>query len=227
MKIRKDLIVVALATFCLTATLFMVVTTKSADSPNWDPWADIKEDGTVDIYDAITLANAFGSSGTTPKDVNVTNWPLSSRTIHILENYPLTWNVTDYPNIEGPRWIEVGNFPTLGYSRMKLYSELTNCTNLGIDTPHKVEIYMRINSTFDWGSTRDMDEGSIIWWQGNPPEGETVYVGTRPYGFETMYAVVAPYYYISLYCDIYIDRVVPFPPIVSCNLSLGVYLSNE
>jgi hypothetical protein len=75
MKFRRDLIIVALTTFCLTSTLFMVATTRSADSPNWDPWADIKEDGTVDIYDAITLANAYGSSGETPKNVNVTNWP--------------------------------------------------------------------------------------------------------------------------------------------------------
>ncbi len=74
MKIRKDLIVVALATFCLTATLFMVVLTRSADDPNWDPWVDIKEDGTVDIYDAITLANAYGTSGDTTKNVTVTNW---------------------------------------------------------------------------------------------------------------------------------------------------------
>jgi hypothetical protein len=71
MKIRKDLIVVALATFCLTATLFMVVLTRSADDPNWDPWVDIKEDGTVDIYDAITLANAYGTSGDPTKNVTI------------------------------------------------------------------------------------------------------------------------------------------------------------
>jgi len=75
MKIRRDLIVVALATFCLTATMFMVVTSRSADDPNWNPWADLQDDGTVDIYDAITLANAYGSSGDTTKNVNVTNWP--------------------------------------------------------------------------------------------------------------------------------------------------------
>ena len=75
MKFRRDLIIVALVTFCLTATVFMVVPTRSADDPNWNPWADLQDDGTVDIYDAITLANAFGSSGDTPKNVNVTNWP--------------------------------------------------------------------------------------------------------------------------------------------------------
>jgi hypothetical protein len=77
MKTRRDLIVIALATFCLTATVFMVFPTRSADDPNWDPWADIKEDGTIDIFDAIKLSNAFDSSGDTTKNVNVTNWPSS------------------------------------------------------------------------------------------------------------------------------------------------------
>lgn len=39
---RKDLIIAVLATFCLTASVFMVFPTRSADDPNWDPWADIK-----------------------------------------------------------------------------------------------------------------------------------------------------------------------------------------
>jgi len=74
MKIKKDLIIVALATFCLTATLFMIRTSWSGS--DWDPWVDIKEDGTVDIYDAISLANAYGTSGDTTKNVTVTNWPV-------------------------------------------------------------------------------------------------------------------------------------------------------
>jgi hypothetical protein len=75
---KKDLLVVALATFCLTTTISMIVPIKS-DDPNWDPWADIREDGIVDIYDAITLANAYGTSGTTPRNVNVMNWPASTQ----------------------------------------------------------------------------------------------------------------------------------------------------
>ena len=67
MKIRRDLVVVALATFCLTASLFMIRASRSG----WDPWADIKEDGIVDIYDAIMLSNAFGTSGDTTKNVTI------------------------------------------------------------------------------------------------------------------------------------------------------------
>jgi hypothetical protein len=30
----------------------------------YDPWVDLNDDETIDIYDAITLANAFETSGT-------------------------------------------------------------------------------------------------------------------------------------------------------------------
>jgi hypothetical protein len=60
---RKDLIVVALATFCLTASVFMIGSIKSAGVGEYDPWADINNDGFVDIYDAILLSNAFSTHG--------------------------------------------------------------------------------------------------------------------------------------------------------------------
>jgi hypothetical protein len=61
---RKDLLIVALATFCLTASLFMVGTIRSAGIGEWNPWADLNNDGVVDIFDAILLANAYGKNGT-------------------------------------------------------------------------------------------------------------------------------------------------------------------
>lgn len=60
---RKDLIVVALATFCLTASLFMIGSIRSAGIGEYNPWADINNDGIVDIYDAILLSNAFNKNG--------------------------------------------------------------------------------------------------------------------------------------------------------------------
>ena len=121
MKIRKDLIIVALATFCLTATLFMVVLTRSADDPNWDPWVDIKEDGTVDIYDAITLANAYGTSGDTTKNVTVTNWPSPKSQYELVKVGSINWtsSMTSYIFDD----IYVG-----GYSRMELLVEATNAS---------------------------------------------------------------------------------------------------
>jgi len=62
---KKDLFVAVLATFCLTATLFLMMPTRS-QSPlgTYDPWVDLNGDESIDIYDAIILAGHFGTSGT-------------------------------------------------------------------------------------------------------------------------------------------------------------------
>jgi hypothetical protein len=79
---KRDLMIVVLATFCLTATLFMVTSTRSqtpsaslTTSANYDAMADINHDGHVDILDAILLANVFGSSGDPTLNVTVINIP--------------------------------------------------------------------------------------------------------------------------------------------------------
>ncbi len=96
---KKDLVIVALATFCLTATLFMIRSTQSNPSiGGYDSWTDLNGDGTVDIYDAITLANAYGTSGDSTRNVNVTNWPSQVSDFQILH-----WqlNITAHPGFIG------------------------------------------------------------------------------------------------------------------------------
>ena len=65
MKTRKNFVGIAISTLLLSCLVSMIVTTRSVgtDSINWNIWADINFDGMVDIYDAIHLANAYGSSG--------------------------------------------------------------------------------------------------------------------------------------------------------------------
>jgi hypothetical protein len=41
----------------------------------YDPWADINDDGIIDIFDLVNLANKYGTTGDPTKNVNVTNWP--------------------------------------------------------------------------------------------------------------------------------------------------------
>jgi len=137
MKFRRDLIIVALATFCLTSTLFMVVTSRSADSPNWDPWADIKEDGTVDIYDAITLSNAFGSSGETPKNVSVTNWPSNT--------YPKDSIFTWYSSQYIPPTASWGSdhFSTVGFTQVTVRI----VTNATISAYYYQNLYVGLSAT--------------------------------------------------------------------------------
>lgn len=70
--IRKDLTIAVLLTFCLSATLFMVATTKSQD---YDPWADLNGDGKIDILDVVGVTGIYASTGDPTKSVTVTNWP--------------------------------------------------------------------------------------------------------------------------------------------------------
>lgn len=132
----------------LTATVFMVVPTRSADDPNWDPWADIKEDGTVDIYDAITLANAYGSSGDTPRNVNVVNWPVTNQqTVFYIRNASensvwfnasgfghlhFTWNVNNLAGIENVTfyiWARIDSPDGTSYQPFIIESLIVTFTN--------------------------------------------------------------------------------------------------
>jgi hypothetical protein len=73
--IRKVVLIAILATFCLTATLFIVLPTRSSPSVvEYDPWADINDDGTINMYDIAYTAQRYGTSGDPTKNVNVTNW---------------------------------------------------------------------------------------------------------------------------------------------------------
>lgn len=61
---KKDLIIAVLITFCLTATLFMIRSTRSETPTNkYDPMSDVNQDGSINILDAIIISNKFGSSG--------------------------------------------------------------------------------------------------------------------------------------------------------------------
>jgi len=69
---RKDLVIAVLATFCLSATLFMIMPSRS--QREYDPWVDVNDDGEIDITDVAWSAYLFGTSGDPTKNVNVTNW---------------------------------------------------------------------------------------------------------------------------------------------------------
>jgi len=66
--IRKDVIIAILATFCLTATLFLVMPSKSGIG-GYDPWLDANNDGKIDMKDIGNVAFAFGTVGDTKKPV--------------------------------------------------------------------------------------------------------------------------------------------------------------
>jgi len=73
---KKDLVIAVLSTFCLTATLFIIIPTRSSPAiGEYDPWIDYDENRKIDWKDLLGLARTYGSLGNPTKNVNVTNWP--------------------------------------------------------------------------------------------------------------------------------------------------------
>lgn len=68
MTTKRDLVIVILATFCLTLTLFVVIPTRSASTTDtsleYDPWYDLDDDGQIFLYDAVALLSRYGMKGT-------------------------------------------------------------------------------------------------------------------------------------------------------------------
>jgi len=56
----------------ILAPLFLVGVTTSAP---YNPWCDMDDDGDIDIYDVVEMADRYGTTGDPTKNVNVTNWP--------------------------------------------------------------------------------------------------------------------------------------------------------
>jgi len=101
---KKDLIIAVLATFCLTATLFMTAPTMS--QMPYDPWLDTNDDGIIDIEEIYNAALAYGTMGDPTKNVNVTNFPIDEqgnlkvKIIHSTQEWSVSI-IQDYP---GANW---------------------------------------------------------------------------------------------------------------------------
>jgi len=92
MVTKKDLVIVILATFCLTLTLFTILPTHSS----YDPWLDVDDNGVVELKDFYELSQAFGTSGNPTKSVTINdNWTEGSFNFSlppngVTENFTIT-----------------------------------------------------------------------------------------------------------------------------------------
>jgi hypothetical protein len=55
---------VALMLSAMILTLILIPISGSQITPQYDPWVDINDDGVIDIFDAISFATVFGTTGT-------------------------------------------------------------------------------------------------------------------------------------------------------------------
>ena len=84
-----------LATILLPSMFFVTITVSEfpPEQPGeYSAWADLNDDGEVDIYDIVWMAGRYGTTGIPSKNVNVTNWPEAWLTGTI--------NVTNFPDRE-------------------------------------------------------------------------------------------------------------------------------
>jgi hypothetical protein len=64
MKLRRDVLIAVLVTFCLTLALFAVKPIGSQIQRQYDPWMDINDDGIIDYMDIVSTCRLFGTTGT-------------------------------------------------------------------------------------------------------------------------------------------------------------------
>lgn len=60
MTTKKNLMIVVLAIFCLTTSMFAI---RSYAGWPYDPWSDINDDGKIRIDDVLDVASRFGTDG--------------------------------------------------------------------------------------------------------------------------------------------------------------------
>jgi len=209
--VRKDLIIAILATFCLTATLFLIIPTRSQTIGNYDPWLDTNADGKIDGKDLGAAAYAFGSGGDPTKDVNVTNWPSQEanpayQTTNITGVFDgiyvnVTWN--NYGGTGGcdANWALCG-----GYSQMYIYVRVINDSLTNPNDTTSIGL-----SSIMWGiesniATADSQFEGFNWlpgWQNYPPSPLSVtftgsYTGNSV-GTLNPIPVKAPYFEFALF----------------------------
>jgi hypothetical protein len=97
--------------------LMFIPKSGSQTTVQYDPWADINDDGKIDIKDIAYSSRLFGTLGDPTKNVNITHWEPAYKVLHFVAN--LTWG----PNYLGDKWVPDFFYPVFvgGYSRMFVY----------------------------------------------------------------------------------------------------------
>ena len=194
MKIRKDMIFAVLTTFCMCALMFTVVPIRSGLP--YDPWADIDDNGKIDMKDIGNVAAQFMASGDPTKNVNVTNWPEDRPTIVMkqTQRIPIMESTADgvyipYGNeVFGAKF--VFNFEPVG--------QLINVTEFYVSTIWKCPdnnnygLQYTVNEYYNYNDAVDTSANPRAWWNNfHLSEGYEIHEGVnnvniwRPFGAST------------------------------------------
>lgn len=155
MVTKKDLVIVVLATFCLTSTLFMTLPSRSTER---DPWGDVsgltvgEPDGKINMRDINYLVLHFNQDvSNMTRNVNVTNWQPQDKVVWVGD---FLYTFTDGSSVG--EWIRVGELPTYvgGYEKMTVIFKFPdNCAYIE-ETPNYVypTVQWRLDPTDTGGS---------------------------------------------------------------------------
>ena len=65
------------AAACVLLALTLLVRVSS--SATYDPWCDLDDNGSINIFDVVTLAGSYQTTGDPTKTVYVQNWPVANQ----------------------------------------------------------------------------------------------------------------------------------------------------
>ena len=87
MRLRKDVLVAVLATFCISSALFAVKPSGSQATLPYNPWSDINDDGKIDIFDVVSVTALYGQTGNPTKPVIINhNWKEGNYSFNLQPN---------------------------------------------------------------------------------------------------------------------------------------------
>jgi hypothetical protein len=95
MKLRKDVLIAVLVTFCLTSALFAIKPIGSQTQRQYDPWADVNDDGIINMRDVVNEILLFNTVGDPTKPVIINhNWSEGNYSFNLPPNGDVNFNIS-------------------------------------------------------------------------------------------------------------------------------------
>jgi hypothetical protein len=92
----------------------------------YDPWADINDDGYIDVKDISYTCRLFGTTGDPTKNVNITNWMPKQPQAIFYGRFNVSWSST---GATSSPMVGAGFFNVNDYDKIYVYAIYYNPTN--------------------------------------------------------------------------------------------------
>lgn len=231
MKITPSMLLNIISLAILVTSVFFMNTTANTSELKNDPWEDVNGDGRIDLYDAVSLLNSYGSGGDVTKNASVTNLSTqqsSWKLLTVVENLNVTWD-TGLRARPVRIWgdpVDVGSVSIGGYDQMRLYMNVMNWTPVGGSFPDEInEAKVRVNvyAKFGEGENHILSFESEVW--NSETASNQVLLGLYP--SDGMRETLEPAIRIEVQGSSRTPYNVNRPSTISCLITVGIYLRND